>query len=92
MFNRRLILCFLLPITPFWYVHQNYISSNSLRLSDIQNAMSWYKTEGFKVWIPRKDLISFIDNSELSKAYHVEAERIIGSRFEKYVTELCKRS
>jgi len=59
-FNRRLILCFLIPISFHYNIYQSFISSDSTRLRDLPYNIHWYMIQNFKVSFPVKHSIEFL--------------------------------
>lgn len=56
-FDRRLLACFVVRASFFGYVHQSYISSDSTRLRDIPNTLSFQVENGYRIWVPNKETV-----------------------------------
>ncbi len=72
-FDRRLIVCFMIPITFYYNLFQSYISSDSTKLPDFPQDLNWFMKNGFRMSHPMAGLAPF--------AYHTLAPVHLKERF-----------
>ncbi len=79
-FDRRLLWCFLIPMTFYSNIYQSYISSESTYLPDLPHSFEWYVYQNFKIAFPFKHAIEFVYSYLLPQDFKSVVKTILSDR------------
>lgn len=86
-FDRRLVASFLVPIAFFGIVYQSLISSDSTRLREIPESLSFVADKGYKIWAPNRELLEWFAYKFLPQKVKDDiAQSLKGHEFKSYLT------